>query len=113
MRVAALRVEYHIPAAHSLKGKRRPLKSLLERLRTRLHCDAAEVAYQDMHQRAAIGVVLVAPDAGHLRDRLHALKRELRSHPEMRLLSLREAEYPEPERESFMDAWEVPPDADS
>lgn len=113
MRVAALRVEYHMPTAHSLKGKRRLIKSLLERLRTRFHCDTAEVAYQAMHQRTALGVVLVTADAGHMRDRLHTLRRELRSHPEMRLLSLREAEYPEPERESFMDAWEVPLDADT
>lgn len=113
MRVAALRVEYHIPTAHSLKGKRRLLKSLLAWLHQHFHCDAAEVAFQDMHQRTAVGVVLVAPDAGHLRVRLQALRRELQTHPEMRLLSLREGEYPPPDHESFMHAWEAPPDADT
>lgn len=111
--MAALRVEYHLPAAHSLKAKRRLVKSLLARLHGHHHCDAAEVSFQEMHQRTALGVVLVAPDAAHLRARLQGLRQELRTHPEMRLLSLREAEYPPPERESFMNPWEVPPDADT
>jgi len=56
-------LELHLPHAHDLKAKRRVVKSLVERLHARFRISAAETAWHDLHQRAEIGVALVARDA--------------------------------------------------
>lgn len=52
--------ELHLPSARSLKDKRRIVKSLVERLHQRLRVSAAETAHHDLHQRAEIGIAIVA-----------------------------------------------------
>lgn len=39
----------------------------------------AEIDHQDLWQRAALGVVVVAADAGHLARMLHDVERDLRA----------------------------------
>ncbi len=56
-------LELHLPYAHDLKAKRRVVRSLVERLHARFRISAAETAWHDLHQRAEIGVALVARDA--------------------------------------------------
>jgi uncharacterized protein YlxP (DUF503 family) len=56
-------LELHLPHAHDLKAKRRVVRSLVERLHARFRISAAETAWHDLHQRAEIGVALVARDA--------------------------------------------------
>lgn len=55
-------LELHLPHAHDLKAKRRVVRSLVERLHARFRISAAETAWHDLHQRAEIGVALVARD---------------------------------------------------
>lgn len=90
MRVGWLRVDLLIPMSHSLKEKRRPLRSLLEKLRNRFHVSAAEVDCQDLHQRAVIGVAMVAADGGVLADHMRAVKEFIANHPECRVLDIGE-----------------------
>jgi uncharacterized protein len=59
MRVAISVVEVHIPAANSLKGKRRVLKSLIQRLRNRFNISVSEIGLQDLWQRAELGLAVV------------------------------------------------------
>lgn len=91
MRVAWLRVELMIHGSRSLKEKRRPLKSLLDRLSNRFNVSVAEVDHHDLHQRAAIGIALVAADGGNLADRVRAVKEFIYNDPECRILDIREA----------------------
>ena len=55
-------VTLSIPHATSLKDKRAVVRSLVERLRTRLHLSAAEVGLLDRVQAAHIGVAVVSGD---------------------------------------------------
>lgn len=55
-------VELHIPAARSLKQKRRVVRGLVERVHQRLRISTAETDFHDLHQRAEIGLALVSTD---------------------------------------------------
>ncbi len=92
MRVGYMRIELLIPGSRSLKEKRRPLKSLIERLRSRFHVSVAEVDHQDLHQRAAIGIALVASDGGYLLDQMRMLKEYIFNNPECQVLDVRESQ---------------------
>ena len=59
MIVAVALFEIHIPYAQSLKDKRMVVRSLRDRLRSRLDVAANEVALQDLHQRASIAVSFI------------------------------------------------------
>ncbi len=70
MVVGIVRFEVHLPAAQSLKDKRQIVRSMKERLRERVRASVAEVEFQDLWQRAAIGVAVVAADGGQVREML-------------------------------------------
>ena len=48
---------------HSLKGKRKNVKSMIGRLRNRFNVSMAEIGANDVYQRAEIGFSLVGNDA--------------------------------------------------
>ncbi len=80
MVVGRLRLDIHIPAAHSLKAKRSVLNHVKERVRHRFNASIAEVGHQDLWQRATLGVAVVGESPGvidHvLRDILAVVERE-------------------------------------
>ena len=55
-------VTLSIPSALSLKDKRSVVRSLVERLRQRLHIAAAEVGLQDVVQSGQVGFAVVSGD---------------------------------------------------
>lgn len=59
MTVALLSIECYMPMSQSLKDKRMVLRRIKDRLRA-LNVAVAEVAHQDLWQRAGLGVVTVA-----------------------------------------------------
>ena len=61
MTVAMLSLELYLPMSQSLKDKRMVLRRLKDRLQS-LNVAVAEVAYQDLWQRAGLGVVTVATE---------------------------------------------------
>ena len=61
MTVALLSLECYLPMAQSLKDKRMVVRRIKDRLRS-LNVAVAEVAHQDLWQRAGLGVVTVATD---------------------------------------------------
>lgn len=63
MVVGVLEITLAIDAAHSLKEKRKVVKSLIERTRNRFNAAVAEVGDNDVHNRARIGVAVIANDA--------------------------------------------------
>lgn len=72
---ALCRCEIFIPQGRSLKGKRSVVNRIKERLRARFHASTAEVDYQDLHQRSAIGIALVGAHPRSLEDALSAMRR--------------------------------------
>lgn len=63
MIVAIARITLHIPENHSLKGKRKVIRSLVDRVRHRFHAAIAEVDDHDLWQQAQLGLALVSNDA--------------------------------------------------
>lgn len=55
-------VTFRLHDCHSLKGKRTVLKSIISRTRNHFNVSVAEVGFQDIYQRAAIGFTLVGND---------------------------------------------------
>lgn len=74
MVVGIVRIELHLPASRSLKDKRQVVRSLKDRIRERVQAAVAEVDHQDLWQRAALGVAVVAGDGGQVRERLQAVR---------------------------------------
>jgi uncharacterized protein len=70
MVVAAAQLTLFIPDNNSLKGKRKVVKSLIEKVRHRFEASVAEVDDNDLWQKATIGVALVGNDARLLTSRL-------------------------------------------
>jgi hypothetical protein len=64
-RVALGTLELHLPDVDSLKGKRRVLKGLKERVRARFEVAVAEVDHHDIWQRATLAVAAVSHDSRH------------------------------------------------
>ena len=64
-RVAVGTVEIHLPDVGSLKGKRRALKGLKEKLRRLFEISVAEVDHQDAWQRATLALACVSGDSRH------------------------------------------------
>jgi len=62
MPIGSATVELEIPASHSLKDKRRVVKSTIARLRQRYNLAVAEVDTLDEWHRATIVLVTVAND---------------------------------------------------
>lgn len=59
MTVALLSVECYLPMSQSLKDKRMVLRRIKDRLKAQ-NVAIAEVAHQDLWQRAGLGIVTVA-----------------------------------------------------
>jgi uncharacterized protein YlxP (DUF503 family) len=70
MIVAAARITLLIPENNSLKGKRKVVRSLMEKVRHRFEVAVAEVGDNDLWQKAQIGLALVGNDAQLLNTRL-------------------------------------------
>jgi uncharacterized protein YlxP (DUF503 family) len=73
--VGIVRIDLHLPGARSLKDKRQVIRSLKDRIREQARAAVSEVEYQDLWQRAALGVAVVAPDGGQARELLQAVRR--------------------------------------
>ena len=63
--VGVIAWELEVYGAHSLKEKRRVVKSLKDRLTERFKVSAAETAHQDLWQRAELAVAVVSGDRAH------------------------------------------------
>jgi len=60
--IGVVYVEVFIYEAQSLKDKRSVLKSMTTRLKQRLNVSVAEIAHQDVWQRAEVAIVTVASE---------------------------------------------------
>ena len=83
----ALAVDVRIPEAHSLKEKRSVIRTILDGARRRFGASTAETGLHDVHQRAELGFVVVAGEAGHAADLVDAIERFVWSFPEIEVLA--------------------------
>ncbi|OPX84306.1 MAG: hypothetical protein A4E53_04083 [Pelotomaculum sp. PtaB.Bin104] len=73
MLIGVLKVELFIGEAESLKDKRKILKSLIDRIRSRFNVSIAEVGEQDVWQRSTLGIVTVSNGQAHINQVLAAI----------------------------------------
>jgi hypothetical protein len=79
MIVAAARITLLIPENDSLKGKRKVVKSLVEKVRHKFDAAVAEVGDNDLWQKAQIGVAVVGNDSQLLQTRLSQIMKYMES----------------------------------
>lgn len=65
MVVGTCRITLSLPGNDSLKGKRKVVRRILDRARSRFNVAAAEVGDNDVHRRAVLGFAVVSNDHRH------------------------------------------------
>jgi len=63
MHVGVCQLQLFLPENHSLKGKRRVLKSLIQRLQNKFNLSVAETGFQDSWQQAVVAFSVVSSDS--------------------------------------------------
>jgi uncharacterized protein YlxP (DUF503 family) len=76
MVIGLLSVELHIPYAQSLKDKRMVLRRVKDRLQ-KFNVAVAEVEYQDVWQRAGLGIVAISTTTVHVERELQTVADEI------------------------------------
>lgn len=71
------RYELFIPLSGSLKDKRQVLRKITTVVRNKFNVSIAEVEFQDLWQRAALGVSCVAESTGHCRKVLQEVEKSI------------------------------------
>lgn len=85
-KVGILQFTLLIRAAHSLKEKRRVVKSVKDRLGHHYNISIAEVDCQDIHNQAVLGIAMMGNDAKYVESALRKILDQLRVHPEAELI---------------------------
>ena len=86
MTIGIISINLWLPGVHSLKEKRRILKSLLTRLREAGNYAAAEVAGHDIWQSATIAVVTISSTSAHVQRQLSKVEKWLqRNYPQVNI----------------------------
>lgn len=65
MQIGVLEIRLYIPWSHSLKEKRMVVKSIVAKVRHVFNVSVAEIAEQDIHQVAVLGIACVSDAASH------------------------------------------------
>ena len=66
MVVGTLKIVFHIPDNHSLKGKRKIVRSMVDRVKSRFNVAIAEVGSNDKWQKIELGISTVGNDRRHI-----------------------------------------------
>ncbi len=89
MHIALLRATIAIPDAHSIKEKRRVVKSLRERVSARMNISVAEVGQLELWNRADLAFVTVALQKEVTEKRMSAVTKLLEDGRDFVLLELK------------------------
>lgn len=74
--IGVLTLEIRLPESHSLKDKRHTVRGLKDRLRGKFNVAVAEIAYQDLWQRALVSAVTVSGDHARAEQLMQLVERE-------------------------------------
>lgn len=67
------KISFRLHACRSLKNKRKIVKAIISRIRNNFNAAVAEVALNDVHQRAEIGLSLVGNDRALINSKIDKL----------------------------------------
>lgn len=85
--LGVLEIRMRLRSSHSLKEKRKVVRSLRDRIRARYNVSVAEVEDQELWQSIVLGVAAVGSDSGHVVKRLEEILKHVRNHPEAQFLN--------------------------
>ena len=74
--IGVLTLELRLESSHSLKEKRHVVQSLKDRLRHKFNVSVAEIAHQDLWQRATVAAVTVSSDRENAEKVLRGVEEE-------------------------------------
>jgi uncharacterized protein YlxP (DUF503 family) len=66
MVVGTLKVEFHLPDNRSLKGKRKVVRSMVDKVKSKFNAAIAEVGSNDKWQKIELGITAVGNDRRHI-----------------------------------------------
>ncbi len=75
MTIGVLYLDILIPDAHSLKDKRRVVKSLKDQVRSRFNCAVAETDHLDLWRRARLTLCVVSNESRHANEQCNEIAR--------------------------------------
>ncbi len=87
MHILLIKLNLQIPNAHSLKEKRRQIKSLKDRLSSRFNASIAEVEQLDSWQQSVIGLCLLSNDKSYLDRQYSLIETVVLEYSELELIS--------------------------
>ena len=73
-------------SSRSLKEKRKVVRSIKDRVRSKFNVSVAEVDDNDLWQSIVLGFAAVGNDSRHVASELEEILRQLRIHPEAELI---------------------------
>ena len=88
MHVLLIKLDLRIPNAHSLKDKRRQIKSLKDRLGNRFNASIAEIDVLDNWQQAVLGVCMISKDKSYLDKQYSLIEALVLEYTELELLNM-------------------------
>ena len=86
--VGTLTVELFIFESRTLKDKRRILKSILDKVRSRFNVSIAEVDSHDMWQRSVLGIACVSNQVAHVQSVLSSVEKFISHQRDAEIISL-------------------------
>ena len=86
MHVAAVTVELRIRDMHSLKEKRRVVKSIIADIGKSHPVAIAEVDHQDLWQRSTLGIAAISTSPGQVERMLRSINNDLDARDDVELL---------------------------
>ena len=73
MVVGVCRITFHLPGNDSLKGKRRVVRRIVDRVRNKFNVAVAEVDALDHHRQAVIGLAVLSNETAHANSMLDTI----------------------------------------
>jgi len=86
--VCVIAIELFIPMSHSLKEKRKQIKSLKERLKNRFNASVAEIGGLEDWQRAVLGVSMISNDKVYLEKQFRNIETLILEGREVELINI-------------------------
>lgn len=87
--VGLLHLDLWMYGVHSLKEKRRIVKSIIAQIRNKFNCSVAETDYHDLWQRARITVCVVSNEHRFANSQLNEIAKFASTHAEAEILDYR------------------------
>jgi uncharacterized protein YlxP (DUF503 family) len=75
--VGVAHLELHVPEARSLKAKRGPIRSLVEKIRNRHQVLVIEAGHQDLQQRSRLAICALSTSSLDIEARLRRVERTI------------------------------------